>query len=344
VTASVWLLAVPPALSAVGVLVRPLYDPLRPSLPAWLADIAATLSPQALLPGAACVLLAIAARRFVAGLLALASLLVLLVVVLETERAPRSQANGEAEGPIVTVLAMNVWSSSDRGAEQLRLMLESGADLIMLNEVSADLLAELRTDPRARAAYPYFRLPDRAGRGYRFVLSRHPIARGGDAFGFIWPEVEQALGYHGQRVLRVELPQGPFVFAGVQFRSPRSPERWAAGNQQAADTARGLSMIAERTRLPIVVAGDLNATPLGARSLRAARSAGLLRVKPALRLGGTFPALLPVPMQAAIDGGLVSPGVRVVAYRTLAIPGSDHRAALMTLELPGQAAVSSSSP
>lgn len=288
-----------------------------------------------MLPGALCVVLAIALRRLVAGLLALGSVLVLVVAILGVERAPRSP---DPRGPVVSVLALNAWSASEQGQAQYGMMLDVAADVIVLNEVSTDLLAVLRTDPRLREAYPYFRLPDRAGPGYRFVLSRHPIVRGGDAFGFVWPEIEAALGYHGQRVLRVELPQGPFVFAGVQFRSPRSPDLWVMGNRQAADTALGLSLIAERTRLPIIVAGDLNASPLSARSRQLAASAGLVRVKPALRIGGTYPAALPPFARVPIDGGLVSPGVRVVRYQTLDVPGSDHKAALMVFELPGQAA------
>ncbi len=327
-----WALLLPALASVLGVVTHARFDILAPTPAGWLADLAATLSAQAMAAGAASVLLAIATRRAVAGLLGLASLLVLLVSMLGVERAPPSR---EPEGPVVGVLAMNAWSSGVRGDEQLEVMLASGADLIMLNEVSGSLLAAMRSDPRVREAYPHFRLPDRAGPGFRFVMSRHPLRRGVDAFGFAWPEIEAALGFHAQRVVRVDLPAGPIVFAGVQFRSPRSPERWASGNAQAADTARGLAMIAEVTRLPIIAAGDLNAAPTSVRARRFAEVTGLVWAKPALRVGGTYPASMPGLGQVPIDGGLVSPGVRVVSYQAIEMPGSDHDAALMVLELPG---------
>ncbi|MEM7622384.1 MAG: endonuclease/exonuclease/phosphatase family protein [Planctomycetota bacterium] len=331
----------PPVVSVAGILAHNRFDVLEPTVVGWLADLAATLAAQAAVCGVVCMLLAIAARRLIAGLVAIASVLVLTVTVLGVERAP---GVSDPEGPVVRVLAMNAWAGNQRGTEQLEIMLASGADLIMLNEVSGSLIRAIRSDPRVREVYPHFRLPDRAGPGFRFVLSKHPLQRRGDAFGFVWPEIQEAMGYHGQRVLRVELPQGPMVFAGVQFRSPRSPARWAAGNAQAADTARGLALVAQTTRLPIVVAGDLNATPVSTRMRRFSAETGLMPIKPALRTGGTYPASLPALGRVPIDGGLVSPGVRVVSYQTIAMPGSDHRAALMTLELPGQAAGSSESP
>ncbi|MEO1715854.1 MAG: endonuclease/exonuclease/phosphatase family protein [Planctomycetota bacterium] len=331
-TVLAWLLAVPPLLAAIGIATHGRFDVLEPNALAWLADLAATLWAHAIACGLGCVLLTVLTRRLVAGLVSVLSVVVLVVAALGVDRAP---ASASPKGPVVSVLAVNAWAGNQRGDEQLEIMLASGADLIMLNESSGSLLRAIRSDPRVREVYPHFRLPDRAGPGFRFVLSRHPLRRGGDAFGFVWPEIQAALGYHGQRVLRVDLPAGPFVFAGVQFRSPRSPSRWAAGNAQADDTARGIAMIAERTRLPIIAAGDLNATPVGVRMRRFTQSTGLLIAKPALRAGGTYPSSLPRAARVPIDGGLVSPGVSVVSYRTIEMPGSDHAAALMVFELPG---------
>ncbi|MEM9661496.1 MAG: endonuclease/exonuclease/phosphatase family protein [Planctomycetota bacterium] len=328
----VWSLAVPPMLSVVGVATNTRFDMLEPSALGWLADLSATLAAQSIGCGLVCLALAIPTRRLGAGLAAVVSIAVLTVAILGVERAPRAS---NPAGPLVSVLAINAWAGTPRGEKQLEVLLGSGADLIMLNESSEPLLGAIRRDPRVREAYPHFRLPDRAGSGFRFVLSKHPLRRRADAFGFLWPEIEQALGYHGQRVLRVDTPAGPFVFAGVQFRSPRAPERWAAGNGQASDTARGLAMIAERTRLPIIAAGDLNATPLGVRVRRFCDQTGLGPAKPALLIGGTYPSSLPGLARVPIDSGLVSPEVRVVSYQTVNMPGSDHAAALMVFELPG---------
>lgn len=335
-----YALALPPVLGAAATMLRGRFDPLEPTPAGWFLDQAATLAAAWIVLAIAAMAISILGRRLAAGVLSLAALLVLSVAVLDGDRAERT---GSPEGPVVRVLVCNAWSSGTRGDEQLAMIIESNADIVMLNEASDSLLAAMRSSSELRAAYPYFRLPDRAGPGFRFVLSRHPIARGADGFGAVWPEIETALGYHGARVVRVTLPQGPFVFAGVQFRSPRSAERWAAGNVQALDTARGIRLIRDATRLPVIMAGDLNASPVGVRSRLIGRVAGLARAKPALLADGTYPASLPWPARVPIDGALVSPGVRLVSYRTLEAAGSDHLAVLMELELPGQAAVPSRS-
>lgn len=323
----------PPLFAGLGVATHTSFDPLDPTPLGWLTDIAVTFAAVWLIVALAALGVAAIGRRPAAGLLALAALLVLAVTLLES---PRAERTASPSGPVVRVLVLNALSVSTRGSDQLDMILDAGADIVMLNEPSASLLDAVRSDPRAASAFPYTRLPGTAGPGYRFVLSKHPLSVGHEGFGFVWPEIEEALGYHGARVARVTLPQGPFVFVGVQFRSPRSPERWSAGNKQALDTAQGVRLIAERTRLPVIVAGDINATPVGVRSREFARVSGLVRAKPALRADGTYPASLPWPLRVPIDGAMVSPGVRLVSYRSLAAPGSDHLAVLMELELPSQ--------
>ena len=204
-----------------------------------------------------------------------------------------------------------------------------------LVEPSDPLLEQIRTDPRVAELYPHFRLPARAGPGFRFVLSKHPLLRGEDAFGFVWPELRQSFGYHGTRVLRVETPAGPFVFVLVQMRSPRNAARWAAGNAQVMDAVRGLIAMQQSARLPIVIAGDFNGSPTGWRVRTIANRTGLLYAKPVLRAAGTYPAALPWPAQTVIDGAMVTDGVRVVSWSVLGSAGSDHEAVLIELALPG---------
>lgn len=310
----------------------PAIDPQAISILGWAIDTTANLAAQGLALASAAAAVAVLGRRWACALASLSATLVLAVTILGVERLPRT---ARTTGPRVTVLLLNTLSRSAQGEAQLRLILDSGTDLVMVNELSGDLLEVIRADDRLRLAYPHYILPDRAGPGYRVLLSRHPALTRDDGFGYIWHDAQDLLGPHGFRIARIETPQGPFIFAGVQMRSPRSPARWAAGNRQTADTAEGLALLSEATRLPILLGGDFNASPTGWRSRELARRVGLARAKPAFMPAGTFPSSLPWPAQAAIDGLLASHGTEVIAWRTLPVPGSDHNAVLVELSLPG---------
>jgi endonuclease/exonuclease/phosphatase (EEP) superfamily protein YafD len=326
---------VPALWAAACCAVLPAIDPQAISVLGWVVDTTANLAAQGLMLAVVAAIVGVFGRRWICAVAALAAALVLAVTVLGVERLPRT---ARPAGPRVSVLLLNALSRSAEGESQLALILDSGADLVMVNELSGDLLAAIRGDVRLRSAYPHFVIPDRAGPGYRVLLSRYPALTRDDGFGYLWDEVQDLLSPHGFRVARIETPRGPFIFAGVQMRSPRSPARWAAGNRQTSDTAEGLALLAEATRLPVLVGGDFNASPTGWRSRELARRVGLARAKPALRATGTYPAALPWPARTAIDGLLASRGTELMSWRTVAVPGSDHEAVLVELSLPGIAA------
>ncbi|MGP1273174.1 MAG: endonuclease/exonuclease/phosphatase family protein [Phycisphaerales bacterium] len=321
--------------AACVILAARIADPLSGARWDWQVDIVANLAAQWLVVGLAGVVAAAVLRRWVSGVVCLVGVLVLSVVLLGT---PRATIDAHAPGPRLRVLVFNALSQSDRGADQLELILGSGADLVALVEPSQALIDAIRDDPRAAEAYPHFRLPARAGPGFRFTLSRYPLLRGEEGFGFAWPEVREAFGYHGTRVARVETPAGPFVFVVVQMRSPRTPPRWSAGNAQVLDTVRGARALRGLVDLPVIIAGDFNGSPTGLRGRLLTTDTGLSHAKPVLRAAGSFPSFLPWPLQTVIDGALVSPGVRVVSWSVLGSAGSDHEALLIELALPGRGA------
>lgn len=331
ITALCWAGAVLGLALAAGAVSSAFIDPLSPTTPGWLASLASDLVAQSLALVCLSAIAAALLRRWGAALVCMPALLVLTTLLLGVDRAPR--AGTDAAGPTVRVMTINALAQNDSARGLIDALLESDADVVMLNEPSRALLASLRADPEINEAYPHNTLVHNAGPGFRFMLSRHPLLERASGFGAIWPEVRQLLGPHGQRVARVETPAGPFVFVGVQLRSPRRPDRWAAGNEQARDLALGLAEVRSSTLLPVIVAGDFNASPTGRRSRELAARAGLRRVKPLLARGGTYPAGAPIP--AAIDGFMVSEGVRVRRWWTVPLPGSDHRGVIADLVLPG---------
>jgi len=99
-------------------------------------------------------------------------------------------------------------------------------------------------------------------------------------------------------------------------------------------------MTAAQADGPQIVAGDFNASrdhrPF--RDILAAGfadSADIARRRP--WPGFTWPADRRWPPLMRLDHILVSPGIRVSEARTVKIPGTDHRAVLAVLELPGPA-------
>lgn len=336
----------PGAAVALATIAADAIDPARPTRFGWLVSLGSELVPQAFAASivaavisAGCAL--VMRRRGARALRAVVAVLVAVVLVLgwQAGRVPRAPW-GDGSGSDVLVMAVNAHARNHEPAGIVAALLDAKADVVMLNEPSMNLIEALASDPRIGLLYPHTTRIAGAGPGYRHVLSRHRLVEGEAAFGTLWPGLARQLTYHGQRLVRVEMPAGPLVFAGVHFLSPRDPNRWAAGNAEAEAFAQSLATVAEEAGAPVILAGDLNSTPTGARSRRLARQAGLQRTKPLFRFGGTFPAGMPASL--SIDGVLVSPGVGVLDWRVVALPGSDHDGILVRLQLPR--AFGSSSP
>lgn len=92
-------------------------------------------------------------------------------------------------------------------------------------------------------------------------------------------------------VVRPELDQGyqrpAFAVILLHPPSPRSVERWLAGNE-VVEAAVEMASAARQAGLPVILLADLNSTPTGWRSRRLAQ-AGFRRAKPLLMPLGTWP-------------------------------------------------------
>lgn len=202
-------------------------------------------------------------------------------------------------------------------------------DVIVLIEPSRALLDLIRADERLSASHPHRRLPEAAGSGWRVVLTRWP-QRAGEGF----TEGAASAGQGGMHVMIVDRPQGAFGLVQVNPESPRTLARWRAGNARLDGAIAAVTERLVPLGVPVIVAGDLNASPTGMRSARLAHQAGLARAKPRFTMDGTFPAGLPAPVRLPIDDVFASPSVRLVEWRVLGSCGSDHRALLVRLRLP----------
>ena len=142
----------------------------------------------------------------------------------------------------------------------------------------------------------------------------------------------EALDPHvGERHWRAELEvpgMGAVTVVGVHPQRPvRGGDGWAGEQEQVR---RALP----RTRT--VVAGDLNAVD-SHRSLRRLRADGFRDSDDLVGAGWnpTYPAQGRIPPLIAIDHVLVSDDLTATAFRTVRLPGTDHRGVLATVALRG---------
>ncbi|MCW5774840.1 MAG: endonuclease/exonuclease/phosphatase family protein [Phycisphaeraceae bacterium] len=269
-------------------------------------------------------------RRFVAAMICAAGALSGLVGTLPG-RSLSVSANGAAETVALLVFNARVENATPERAHAL--LLDTQADVVVLLEPSATLLDALRSDEVLRRRLPHRWLPDRAGPGFMVVLSAWPQRAGRD-----WDEGPAATVVRGTREMLVDRPQGAFALLAIHPDSPRSHERWRTGNQTVEDAAARVRDRLVPTGLPVVVAGDLNSPPMGARVRALCKGTGLRSAKPLLVPAGTYPGGWRWPFSLAIDDALVSAGVGVTGWRTLEGAGSDHAPVLIRLVIPVSAA------
>lgn len=260
--------------------------------------------------------------------IALVGLAVGALGVLPGRAGTTSRERAERGGTLVRALQVNAYAQNVRPLEAFEAIAESGADVIALYEAPSALLEMLRRDRAFHERYPYFDLPALAGTGFPVLVSRWPMERLATGPDARRPEE----GEHG-RSWRVDRPGGSFVASMLHPFSPRTDERWEAGNRVVRRAIEAKRAFYDPLGLPVVFVGDLNSTPSGWRS-RYLCGEGLRRAKPWWVMRGTWPSKNAPWARIAIDDALVSPDVRVASWRVLGSAGSDHAPVLVELAIP----------
>lgn len=291
----------------------------------WLTDIAASVAaPVALLLTP---LFAVMFKGWKKISVAMAVAGLAMVGWIMWQRSDRAQ-HESAHGSTIRVLVLNAWSENptpDRVLEALEL---EDPDVAVIMECPPSLVTAATGGTGVFARYPVRerRHPNDPWNAWAFVLSRWPVA---DAAA-LKPAGGPAENPFPISVV-LQFPQGALHVIGLQCASPRTSERWAAGNE-VARRASILTHDSVSRGMPVVVAGDLNSSPTAGREL-ILRRAGLRRCKPFHRAMGTFPAFAPWPFQIAIDDAWISDRIGVVSWRTLKGTGSDHLGVVLEIHL-----------
>jgi endonuclease/exonuclease/phosphatase (EEP) superfamily protein YafD len=190
------------------------------------------------------------------------------------------------------------------------------ADILAVQEVTPEKADEI-SKAGIDEVLPFRVLRTREGPAGVAIWSRYPME----------PAAEYDEFWLGLITARVRIPGMPAEATVVTTHmSAPWPEPIRGWRDDLARVATVLSEIGAATKGPVIVAGDLNATPdvlefrrllrHGYRDAAEQAGAGLTR---------THPADIPIPPLFAVDHILLR-GATATSVHTACLPGSDHRA------------------
>jgi len=220
-------------------------------------------------------------------------------------------------GPVVTVAAANVLYTNSQREPLLDWLETRPADIVILQEVTEAWARDLAV----RTTYPNQHLLQREDAYGIGVLSRWPLEEVSlaDLAGDGLPSITGVALVGTQRVR----------FLGMHTRGPLLP-RLARLRDEAL---RGAADLAHASDLPMVMLGDLNATPDSPAFERLLHSGALRDALAGRQWRPTWQADF-WPLALRIDHVLVSPGICVEQASVGPPVGSDHLPVLARLRLP----------
>jgi endonuclease/exonuclease/phosphatase (EEP) superfamily protein YafD len=299
------LLAVLPQLNLLGFGAVPVLQALVPLFCLAAAGVAAIMALR---------------RRWLAMLvLIIGALLAILPSLVPVTATPTASSAAP-----LTVFSINVEFSRAEAAALEKSIMESDADVVVLVEVGEPLIKEMLSRG-LRGQLPY-RSPTvtSAGDAGTAILSRYPLVPEGHipvANGIVaFDQPSVVIDHPDFGLIRVAgvHPYAPVVDGAVKWRGIlRSLDSWQAQHHD----------------IPLIMAGDFNATRAHpafrelARSFNdAAAAAGPLPIP-------TWPASMPVPALLAIDH-ILARGLVATGWQRIWIPGTDHYGIVATVTSP----------
>ena len=225
---------------------------------------------------------------------------------------------GDSGGLKLRVMSVNVRTENQRYDLVIASINKYRPGLLVLEEVNErwlNQLAGLREDFRHAIEQPRH---DNFGIALfsRLPLNSNKIVYLGDTEA---PSVTAQIDVGGRRL----------TVLGTHPQPPGNLENFRLRNEQLGEVAK---FVRSQTN-PVIVLGDLNATPWSYYFQRLVRESGLLDSSKGRGIHATWPAAL-FPLGIPIDHCLVSPEIGVVNRTTGNNVGSDHLPIVVDLDLP----------
>ncbi|MBL8260005.1 MAG: endonuclease/exonuclease/phosphatase family protein [Candidatus Competibacteraceae bacterium] len=255
-------------------------------------------------------------RAWAVAFMALALVNALLV---KTGVGGFSETRPGATGPALRALLANV-NSANRDDRRIRdLIARHDPDVVILLEATPWLLERLAG---LADRYPHRIAEPREDNFGIALLSRRPFSNGCIA----------RIGAAGlpSTVAEFEIGRRRLVIAGTHPLPPMSAELARLRNEQFDS----LAAFARQTPQPLVVMGDLNATPWSPYFERLLADSGLRDGRSGHGLLPTWPVGWP-PLWIPIDHVLISEGIEIQRWQTGAAIGSDHYPVIVDFRLIG---------
>lgn len=218
----------------------------------------------------------------------------------DTKPVPLSTLN------TIRILQHNAFWYQVKNDGVARLIKNTPADIVALEEVDGDNLGAIE---KVSGRYPY--RAGGSGLGL-LLLSRWPIESS--------KVVEPYPGYPSL-VSYVRLPDGRRLSV-VVVHPPHATEPYTFKVQK--DVFDSLVALKAELKPPVVLLGDVNATPFNKTLIRFKKEMGLVNPRDGIGYLSTWPSYLPWFARIPIDHILVSPDLKPLSLELKENTGSDH--------------------
>lgn len=230
---------------------------------------------------------------------------------------PVEQPN--ATGAKMRLVSFNVLGSNDRYDDVLAMLRKEDADVILLMEIKPEWARQIEG---LRDEYPHQHVVPRGDNFGIALLSRLP-----------WTSVETH--YFGSAevptiVAAFESGGRPMTLVGTHPVPPGSATLAAERNEQLAEIGSFLG----KNGQALVVAGDLNVTSYSPYFHDLLKQTNLRDSRQGFGVQASWSSPLPL-LSIPIDHCLISPEIAILSRRIGPHLGSDHRAVIVELQLPG---------